>query len=596
MPPKNRRILIVDDNRQIHDDFRKILRPSESPSQLDADEAELFGTAPAPTVVEGFELDSAYQGREALSLVEASLTKGRPYALAFVDVRMPPGWDGIETVARLWPVDPSLQIIICTAYSDYSWDQMIEKLGLNDRLLILKKPFDNVEVRQLASALCEKWNLAHQAQLRLHEVERLVKARTRQLEESQLELESARTSAEEANRAKSDFLANMSHEIRTPMTAILGFTELLATDGDLDIPQQRRREYLDTIRRNSEQLIVIVNDILDLSKIEAGRMTIDIAPCNPIQIISDVEQLMRVKAEHAGIRFQVDYVGEFPESIQTDSTRLSQILINLFGNAIKFTSEGGVEVTVQLNRDRRATALQFDVVDTGIGMTEKQVSKLFRPFTQADSSTTRRFGGTGLGLTISKRFAEMLGGYINVIRTEPESGTHFRAAVETGPLDGIAFRNADAMLREATARSVRQENADNLTIRDCNVLLAEDGIDNQRLIARFLQQAGAKVQVVADGKQAVDAAIQAMTERRAFDVILMDMQMPALSGYDATRMLRDAGYTHPIIALTANAMVGDRQKCLEAGCDEFVSKPIRRTTLLERIRDCVHGSVSPSSE
>ncbi|MCB9854708.1 MAG: response regulator [Phycisphaerales bacterium] len=584
----------MDDNHQIHDDFRKILCQIDSPSQLDADEAELFGTSPASAVVEGYELDSAYQGRDALALVEGSLRKGLPYALAFVDVRMPPGWDGIETVARLWPVDPNLQIVICTAYSDYSWDQMIEKLGLNDRLLILKKPFDNVEVRQLASALCEKWNLAHQAQQRLDEVERLVKARTRQLEESQLELETARTSAEEANLAKSTFLANMSHEIRTPMTAILGFTELLATDGDINIAPQRRREYLDTIRRNSEQLIVIINDILDLSKIEAGRMTIDIAPCNPIQVISDVERLVRVKAENAGIRFAIDYVGEFPEFIKTDSTRLAQVLINLIGNAIKFTSDGSVEVTVQLNTDRHPPMLQFDIVDTGIGMTERQVSKLFRPFTQADSSTTRRFGGTGLGLTISKRFAEMLGGYITVVRSEPGSGTHFRAAVATGTLEGVEFRMADDLLEETNSPLQQQEVQEIPTLEACRILLAEDGVDNQRLIARFLQQAGADVQIVGNGMLAVDAAMDAMNEGSAFDVVLMDMQMPVLSGYDATRKLRESGYAHPIIALTANAMVGDRQKCLDAGCNDFVSKPINRTMLLERIRSSIHSLDSSS--
>lgn len=584
---KNRRVLIVDDNESIHQDFHKILGAMESSSAIDEEEAMLFGeSSAAPPHAEPFQLDSAFQGQEALAKVLDSLRREQPYALAFVDVRMPPGWDGIETVARLWPEDSHLQIVICTAYSDYSWDSMIEKLGLNDRLLILKKPFDNVEVRQLATALCEKWNLAREAELKLTEVEQIVEARTRDLTRSQVELAAARDEAEKANRAKSEFLANMSHEIRTPMTAILGYTELLAREGDIDQSSERRNEYLDTIRRNSEHLLVVINDILDLSKIESGNMTVEHIPCDVIQLLADVESLSRIRAGTAGNELEVVFDSAMPETVHTDPTRLRQILINLLGNAIKFTSEGRVTLRAQCISDASPPKLRFDVIDTGIGMTAAQINTLFRPFAQADTSTTRRFGGTGLGLTISRRFAQMLGGDITIVDSIINQGTHIRLEIAAGSLDGVTMiEKPDTHECHPTSTRESRGSAD-LDLSGIRVLLAEDGPDNQKLISHILNHAGADVTTVENGEMAVKTALDAGASEHPFDVILMDMQMPVLDGYAATRRLRDGRYNDPIIALTANAMEGDRQKCIEAGCDDFATKPIDRDALIATITAC----------
>ena len=395
-------------------------------------------------------------------------------------------------------------------------------------------------------------------------------------------LTEARQRAEDASRSKSEFLANMSHEIRTPMTAILGFSETLL---DPDLSERERIDAIQTIRRNGEHLLQLINDILDLSKIEAGKLDVERMACSPIELARDAIELMRVRAEGRGIGLALEIVGRMPERIHTDPTRLRQILVNLLGNAIKFTEQGGVRLKVRyVGEGTSSSMVQFDVTDTGIGMNAEQVARLFRPFTQADASTTRRFGGTGLGLTISRRLARMLGGDIT-IRSAPGKGSTFTVTIATGPLEGVKFvdpARLDAPAKSA-ATTATHATSGGEKLANCRILLAEDGRDNQRLISFFLRRAGAKVEVVENGRLAVDAALAAESGGKPFDVILMDMQMPELDGYGATAELRARGYRRPIIALTANAMEGDREKCLHAGCDDFATKPVDRGKLLGAI-------------
>jgi len=395
------------------------------------------------------------------------------------------------------------------------------------------------------------------------------------------ELRSAKKSAEDANKAKSEFLANMSHEIRTPMTAILGFSENLL-DGDLS--ESEKLNTIHTIRRNGDSLLSIINDILDLSKIEAGKMTTDRKVCQPCRIVAEVASLMRVPADAKGLPFDIEYIGAVPETIQSDPTRLRQILINLIGNAIKFTEVGSVRLVIRLVDDGGAPFVQFDVIDTGRGMSPEQVAKLFRPFTQANTSTTREYGGTGLGLTISKRFAELLDGKIAMVATEIGVGTTFRVSVPTGALDGVRMLE-DAMATTVVADTTGDERrVGPSALRGLRVLLAEDGPDNQRLISFVLKKAGADVTIKENGKLALDAALAARDEGNSFDCILMDMQMPVMDGYAATEQLRQKNYAGTIIALTAHAMTSDREKCIEAGCDDYATKPIDRRKLIETIQ------------
>ncbi len=387
----------------------------------------------------------------------------------------------------------------------------------------------------------------------------------------------AREAAESANRTKSSFLANMSHEIRTPMTSILGFSERLLED---DLPAAERADAVATIRRNGEHLSQLVSDILDLSKIEAGKLGLELVACSPYRIVADMREAMAPRAQEKGLEFVIEWAGPAPESIRTDPLRVEQVLFNLVGNAIKFTDRGRILVRVGYQppeSEGGSGKLGFDIEDTGIGMDERAMSRLFRPFVQGDSSTTRRFGGTGLGLSICSHLAAGLGGSIQVT-SQPGQGSVFSFHVDAGPLTGPLVGEATAAPATISPAPTPPPRLDGM-----RVLLAEDGQDNQRLLRHLLASAGATVSLAADGEEAVHLALAAHAHGRPFDAVLMDMQMPRLDGYEATRRLRAAGYERPIVALTANAMAPDRERCLSAGCDDYCAKPVRRAVLLEKV-------------
>jgi PAS domain S-box-containing protein len=394
---------------------------------------------------------------------------------------------------------------------------------------------------------------------------------------AETELERAKYDAEAASRAKSDFLANMSHEIRTPMTAILGFSDvMLETVTDLN-----QVETLAIIKRNGEYLLEILDGILDISKVEAGKLEVEHIPCSPHQIVTEVVSLMKVRASHKMLSLEVQFESAIPESILTDPTRLRQILINIIGNAIKFTDEGYVRIAVRVvDAGDNEPKLQIDVCDSGPGIDENRITDLFQPFCQADTSTTRKFGGTGLGLTISRRLAEKLGGNVTVESTVGKGST-FKITVGTGLLKEAALE-ASAQVVPAVRVADKNGTAEVGTLA-CRVLLAEDGIDNQRLIAFLLRKAGADVVVAENGQLACELALAARDEGNPFDMILMDIQMPVMDGCEATRRLRAAGYDQPIVALTAHAMLSDQSKCREAGCNYTMTKPIDRETLVRTV-------------
>jgi len=386
----------------------------------------------------------------------------------------------------------------------------------------------------------------------------------------------------DATRLKSEFLANMSHEIRTPMTAILGFADELERELVTRSADDPARVSLRTIQRNGEHLLALINGILDLSKVEAGKFSIERARVAVIEVVGEVLQLLGPRARDKGLALDAACDGPVPETIETDPGRLRQILINLVGNAIKFTSNGHVRVRLSFAAPAPYAAhqLHFAVEDTGIGLDEQQRAIVFEPFTQVQSSAAREFSGTGLGLSLSRRLARLLGGDIDVEST-PGRGSCFTLRVATGSLEHVTMRPGGPLLAfEPTPASASHAQTAALSGR---VLVAEDGEDNQRLLRALLTRAGLEVDVVPNGLVAVERALAAAELGAPYDLILMDMQMPVLDGYTATRRLREQGYAGPIVALTAHAMAGDREKCLLAGCDDYATKPIVRATLLAQI-------------
>jgi signal transduction histidine kinase/DNA-binding NarL/FixJ family response regulator len=416
----------------------------------------------------------------------------------------------------------------------------------------------------------------HRTQLQL---EQRVADRTAELKERNEQLIHASSAAESANRAKSAFLANMSHEIRTPLTGILGYSDLLLEPGQT---VSERLDALQVIRRNARHLLDLINDILDISKIEAGKMSVECVSTDLMQAVGDVVSIMRPRAVENGLNFRTEFAGNIPRTVRTDPLRLKQILMNLLGNALKFTERGGITLRVRCDLLEGDSRLSFEVCDTGVGMDIEQISRIFQPFTQADSSTTRRFGGTGLGLTISQRLARALGGDLSVA-SNAGVGSVFTATVAGGTLAGIEMLHdvAESMLvggePVVPTTSIKLHG---------NILLVEDGIDNQQLISLHLSRAGATVTIADNGKIGVD-----MASAEQFDLILMDMQMPVMDGYTAAGELRKRGFTKPIIALTAHAMSEDRAKCIAAGCSDYISKPVAKDLLLRTIASVMKSEV-----
>ncbi|MCH2155135.1 MAG: response regulator [Opitutales bacterium] len=431
-----RRVLLIDDTESVLNDYERILRPEpeddllgEMEDFLFDDEDESDGKTEKGEANQEYEFELAFapQGEDGYNLAKDARDKGEPFQLAFVDMRMPPGWDGLQTIQAIMRIDPDMHFVISTAYSDFTWAETMDKIGQadSDRVLILKKPFDTSEVWQMAVALTEKWFLKQTAKIRETELAELVKVRTSELLKTQDSLVEARNQAIEASEAKSRFLAGMSHEIRTPLNAVIGLAETLQS---LELSEEAV-EMVTTLNSSTDHLLNMINDILEFSKIEAGKMELESIRFDLQTCINDVIQLFGRKAHEKGIGLWFSYPFWVPTRVVGDPTRFKQILTNLVSNAVKFTDEGQVYVSVNFSEGKDKEKLfTITVDDSGPGISEDSQKNLFSEYRQADSSTARQFGGTGLGLQISRRLATLMGGNIQVESTIGK-GSQFRVTL-----------------------------------------------------------------------------------------------------------------------------------------------------------------------
>jgi signal transduction histidine kinase/DNA-binding NarL/FixJ family response regulator len=393
------------------------------------------------------------------------------------------------------------------------------------------------------------------------------------IEERTQALSLARDEAVSASLAKSSFLANMSHEIRTPLTSIIGFAELLLQPQSTEVDAD---DALKTIIRNGRHLLQVINDILDLSKIETEQLEVESIVVPLPRLLSDIEALTAGRAQQKALLFSIEHKLPLPSALRTDPVRLKQILLNFSSNAIKFSNEG--EVRLVVSHDAASGRISFEVCDQGIGMNPEQVARLFQPFVQADVSTTRQFGGTGLGLYICKQLADLLGGEISVT-SQVGRGSRFGFSLPVG-MDTPAAQMLDVVEDfDAFPRPDFQITEVDVPELSGQVLLAEDGVDNQRLLASYLRQAGLEVDIVGNGELAVQAAL-----RTPYELVLMDIQMPLMDGITATRKLREQGYRGPIVALTANVMQSDVVRYRQGGCDDVLAKPVDRDRFYSVLR------------
>jgi len=509
-----------------------------------------------------FNVESAQTITEALE----KLVKDN-FNIILLDLNLPDS-RGTETVQKIFNAAPDVPIVVLTGLDDENAGLEAIRSGA-ENYLVKGDGLEYTLVRTIRYAIERK-----RAKTSLVEAKQELERINARLIKATATAEEMAAEAERANTAKSQFLANMSHEIRTPMNAIIGFSEVLEEEPLTG----QQKEYVKMILDSSRHLLELINGILDFSKIEAGRMRAETVECDIRALLANIESLMNPSAKQKQLEFKIDCTEDVPDTIVTDPAKLRQCIINLVSNAIKFTEQGYVKLTARQTAKDDKPFVEFEITDTGIGIPADKLDILFESFTQADGSTTRKYGGTGLGLAITKQLADLMGGNITV-ESEAGKGSTFRLVIPANTADG---RHNDYE-NFAASQEVEKEAETSFSGR---VLVAEDSATNQVLIKPLLEKLGFVVTIAQNGLEVIEAV-----KNQHFELILMDMQMPEMNGYNATKKLRGLGVKTPIIAMTANVDEEDKEECLRAGCDDYISKPIDRTHLVNVISNHL-GAVS----
>ncbi len=569
------RVIIIDDYTNIHKDFNTVFVQNSGPSELDYLENELFSKQLDQVATENdylYELTFASRGQEGTELIQKATEEGMPYMLAFVDMRMPTGWDGLETIEHIWKIDPDIQIVICTACNDYNWNDVTTKLGRSENLVILKKPFEMSELLQLTRILIDKWK---QSQKNLSSPSIHNKPNNQELDNSNSKERLSTFSA------STEMLKEVNQKLRTPMNSLMGYTDLL-DQSNLD---QQQKDYINTIRDSGNSLLCIIDNVMDYYKIETGQLILDQTEFSLAAVARDICHMVKSQIDESSVELKCTLDPNIPDLFIGDPERLRQVLINLMSNAVKFTKAGQIELNIDVVReDQHEAVVKIKVNDSGAGIPEHKLKMIDEDLKRKESANHPKYEGIGLGLTISKNLVGLMFGHLE-IESKDNHGSCFYFSIR---LPKVATKSTDTtdLDYESQENEALQYWSKKNSESAANILVFEDNPTNQKLMKVLLTRLGHNVDIASNGQE----GLKMFKQHSQYDIIFMDILLPGMEGFQVTQSIRQSGATEiPIIAITANVLEYSRADCLSAGMNDYLSKPISLQHIIDVIQKWVYS-------